>query len=481
MSQESIKNAGRQRSIATRATPRVDRLPPHSIEAEQAVLGACLSDPKTCVPLMAAVLKGAESFYDVRHQRLASGLIRMFDAGKHIDLVTVCDALFKNDKAKEEVGGLAYVATLQDMGMECAIAEYMAIVKDKHLKRRTVQLCMEAVQRIMDGEEGLAAIEALEQGVLDVNRSRVLQADTVWRDVIYKALDRMDDYQRGKGQMLGIATGFDYLDKMLCGVKPKEFIIIAGRPGTGKTSLAFNFVEEIAIRASVPTGVFSLEMSGDELGARSIFQFAREDFQRFRTGFMRNESVPELIEAAHKVAEAPIFLDERADTTIADIRAKARRWVSEHGIRLLVIDYVGLVRGTKNYRERRDEVGEVSRGLKACAKELGIPVVAACQLNRESEKNPGRIPQLSDLRECGDLEQDADVVGILHRPKLTDDEKQAKAKRCDWAAHSERINLHICKQRNGPTGKVELLFQKDCMRFSSYKRAKVQEEQEALE
>jgi len=226
--------------------------------------------------------------------------------------------------------------------------------------------------------------------------------------------------------------------------------------------------------------VFSLEMSASQLGARSIFQYAGADFQRFRTGFLKNEDIPGLIVAAEKVAAAPVWLDESSDRTILEIRAKARRWVMEHKIQILVIDYVGLVRGTRNFRERRDEVGEVSRGVKAMAKELDIPVLLLAQLNRDSEKNPYRVPQLSDLRDCGDLEQDADVVAILHPPKLTAEEQDAFDEKRDWAVRSNRVNLQVCKQRNGPTGKVELLFEKACMRFRDYKRAKVQEEQNSI-
>ncbi|HEX3988178.1 MAG TPA: DnaB-like helicase C-terminal domain-containing protein, partial [Verrucomicrobiae bacterium] len=189
-----------------------------------------------------------------------------------------------------------------------------------------------------------------------------------------------------------------------------------------------------------------------------------------------------LVSAAAKLAAAPVKLDESSDVSIMDIRSKARRWVSEDGIRLLVVDYAGLVRGTRNYRERREEMGEVSRGVKQIAKELKIPVLLLAQLNRDIEKseNKYRVPQLSDLRDSGDFEQDAHVVAILHRPKLTAEEQDVSDEKRDWAAHSTRINLQICKQRDGPTGKVELLFEKACMRFSSYRRTKQQHEQEEM-
>ena len=475
-----MKNKSRE----AKATAVVDRLPPHDIEAEQGVLGCILLSPKDCLRECVEELRaGHEVFYDLKHQTLYQTLLDMERAGTGIDLITVQAALRVN-KDLENAGGLAYVSSLPDAVPSAAHLEYyLDIVLEKYLLRKMVRMCAGMISRVYDYEGQVDdLLDGFERDVMALNRERVTQPDAVWGAVISNALATLDDYQRGKGQMLGLPTGYDYLDKMCCGLKPGELVLIAGRPGTGKTSLAFNILETVAVKCGVPCGVFSLEMSAAQLGARAIFQHARADFQRYRTGFFRNEDLPELIDSGAKLCAAPVFLDDSGDSSIGMIRAKARRWVSEHGIKLLIVDYVQLVRGTRDYRERRDEIGEVSRGLKALAKELNICVLAVAQLNRDSEKdaNRNRLPQLSDLRDSGDLEQDAHMVAILHSPKLTKEEQGIVDEQRDWAAHSRRVNLQICKQRDGPTGKVELLFEKACMRFSSFKRAKVTEEQQEI-
>lgn len=454
-------------------------LPPHSTEAEQALLGCCLSDPKETLAAIIAKLKKPEAFYEVRHQNLFRHLMVMHEHAETIDMVTVTARVTVGD-CEREVGGIAYVASLIDMTPSAAAFEaYLGIVWEKYLMRQFIKVCTNASGRLMEMEEGQAVAEVLdqvEQEIFAVNQERVETKDLDWKAVLQKSVDLIEEYHRGHGQLRGIATGFDYLDKMCCGMSPGQMIVLAGRPGTGKTSMGFNIVDYVAVELHLPVGVFSLEMTGEELGARSIFQRAGSDFQRFRTGFLENGDIPKLISATTQLSKASIFLDDSGSTTIMDIRAKARRWHAEHGIQMLLIDYLQLVNGSGRFRERRDEVTEISKGLKALAKELHIPIVVLAQLNRDSEKEK-RVPRLADLGDSGAIERDADMVGILWEPKLRDEEQQIVDEQRDWAVHSRRINLHICKQRNGPTGPVEFLFQKASMRFISYKRAAQQEEQ----
>lgn len=485
MSDRNIQTRGQKRREKLRlADPsRIDRLPPHAIEAEQGVLGCCLLS-RDAVSEAIEKLKNADRFYDLRHGTIFATLAEMIDRNEPIDLITVQQKL-KDKNQLESVGGLAYLSSLPDGVPSAAnLSYYGDIVYEKYLLRRYIAVSTECIARAFDFEEGqdaIAVFDSIERDILALSLDRVGSKDKDWKAVIQRTIAAMEEYHRGHAQMRGLPTGYDYFDKMTAGLAPGQMWVIAGRPGTGKTSLAFNIVEHIAVDLKLPVGVFSLEMIDEELGARSIFQRARADFQRFRTGYLENSDIPKLLNAAGPIASAPIKLDDEGDMNIMELRAKARRWKAQDGIKLLVIDYLQLVKGTKNYREVKDEVKEVSNGIKAMAKELRIPVIALCQLNRELEKDKNRLPRLSDLGESGAIERDADLIGIFYEPKLTDEEQEIADSGSDWARHSKRVNMQICKQRNGPTGKVEFLFQKACMRFMPYNRTNQVQEQPALE
>jgi replicative DNA helicase len=447
-----------------------DRLPPHSIEAEQGVLACCLLSPADCVPETVGALKGASAFYDLRHQRLMNELVVMQDKGIGIDAITVMNSLGPDI---EKIGGLAYLSELPDKVPSAAnLGYYLKILREKYLQRRMLAVCAAAQEKLLEPgeEEVMDVLDGVERDILQVNMERTESKDLDWKSVILKVIDNMEEYHRGQGQLRGLSTGFDYFDKMTSGLGQNQLIILGGRPGMGKTSLAFNMVDHLIVNCKVPVGMFSIEMTGDELGSRAVFQHARSDYQRYRTGFLQSGDIPRITSACAALANAPMFLDESSPITAQEIRAKARRWVRQNGVRMVVIDYLQLVRYAGPFREKRDQVGEISHQLKGMAKELRIPVVVLCQLNRESEKD-SRVPQMSDLRDSGEIEQDADLIGILYKPKLSKEEEEMQVANTDWAAHSERVNMQICKQRNGPTGRVELLFEKACMRFSSYKQA----------
>jgi replicative DNA helicase len=268
--------------------------------------------------------------------------------------------------------------------------------------------------------------------------------------------------------MQGLPTGFDYLDKMLLGMGPGDMIVIAARPGLGKTSIGIQIIGHLAVEKKVPCAIFTLEMTAEQLAARLLFQHAKADFQRYRSGYLENEDMPKLIDANTALVRAPILLDETAGINVLQLRARARRFHHQHKIGCLLVDYIQLMRPSRFYQNREQEVAEISGGLKSLAKELQIPVIVLAQLNRDIEKSHNRRPQLADLRESGAIEQDADVVAMLYQPKLDDaEQKKLAAERTDWSDHCRPINLLIAKQRNGPTGDCRLLYQKKSMRFES--------------
>lgn len=474
---ENQKKAGGRPALSGRRDSRV----PQNLEAEQGVLGCILLAPQSGVAEAVERLRmGAEAFYDLRHQMIFEAMAKLWSDGKAVDLITLME-LLRNQGTVEQVG-LAYLSELPEKAPSAAnLAYYLEIVREKYFLRKAMQISAGVIANVSQYEGDLDEfLNAFERDWFRLSQERYAGKEVDWPSALLQAVAAMEDYHRGGAQLQGLSTGFDYLDKMTCGLVPPDMIVLAGRPSTGKTSLAFNIVEHVAARCNVPVGVFSLEMSGKQLAMRSIFQWARADLQRFRTGFFQHKDFPPLLEAVAKLRQAPVSLDESGDVRIAEIRAKSRRWVSERKVRLIVIDYLQLVKGSKDYRDKKDEVSEVSNQIKRMAKELEVPVIALCQLNRDIEKDQKRRPMLSDLRDSGEIEQDADLVGILHYPKLTKEEQEAMDEQRDWAAHSRRVNLEICKQRNGPTGKVEFLFQKSCMRFFGYKRTALQMEEGEL-
>ena len=452
-----------------------DRLPPHSVEAERGVLGCCLLDPGMAVGECQERLRGGpETFYDLAHRLLYEQLTRMFGANQHIDIITLTEALRRNGQL-EAVGGLAYVSSLADETPSASnVGYYIEILREQHLLRRLIGVCGRAQASALDaaGKSVDEILDSSEAEFMRLNEQRTSAREVKVNSLVGDAMDKIEGYRRGGPQMAGLPTGFGYLDKMLCGLGPGDMIVIGARPGEGKTSLAMNIVEHVAIEKKIPCGVFTMEMINPALISRLLFQYGRADYQRFRTGFMENSDVEKFTQIAEKVGLAPIWLDDSPGINVMELRARARRMQRQYGIKCFVIDYLQLMRSHRRYEKRYEEVAEASRGIKALAKELAAPIVVCAQLNREMEKDPYRKPRLSDLRECGDIEADADVVALLYPPKLNAEEKEIaeRALGGDWSKKMRRMNLLIAKQRNGPTGDVELVFHKACMRFEEYHR-----------
>jgi len=459
-----LKKTRRQKSPATSAVA-VDRLPPHSIEAEQGVLGCVLLSPNECVGICIEKFKaGPEVFYDLRHRHIYELLVEMYDHKEAIDLLTVQQRL-KDGNQLEAVGGLAYLSSLPDAVPSAAnLTYYTDIVREKHLLRRMIQTCTGVVGRVYEHEgEVDALLDEVERDVLRISEERVETSTRTIKDLVKHAISTIEEFHQRQGMLTGISTGFADLDKMTSGFHGGEMIVIAARPSMGKTSLAMNIAEHVAVDERLPVGVFSLEMTAESLVLRILCSRSRVNLRNIRDGFLAERDFPKLTGSAGKLAGAPLFIDDTPALSILQLRAKARRMVQQYGIKLFVIDYLQLLHSTSRRAEnRQQEIADISNGIKALAKELNVPVMVLSQLNRDLEKEKGRPPRLSDLRESGAIEQDADLVALLYKPRSGDDE-DAPSQEQDALP----VNLLIAKQRNGPTGDVSLTFLKAYTRFES--------------
>ena len=460
------RQKGDRHSSATMTN--VDRLPPHSLECEQGVLGCCLLDPNQCIGECIEKLKddAKAAFYDLRHQTIYETLTEMFNARAAIDLITVQQNL-KDRQLLEPVGGMAYLSQFQDAVPSAAnLSYYLDHVREKFLLRKLIQTCTGVVGRIYDFEGDVEELlDEVEKDILHVNESREQNEVKDVKKLVNEALVTIEHFFNRKGELSGLATGFPDLDKMTDGLHGGEMIIVAARPSMGKTSLAMNIAEHVALELGLPVGVFSLEMSAASLILRMLCSLARVNMRSIRDGFMSEADFPKLMSASGRLAAAKLLIDDTAGLSILQLRARARRMHQQHGIKLFVIDYLQLLHSTarRAQENRQQEIADISSGIKALAKELNVPVIVLSQLNRELEKDKSRKPRLSDLRESGSIEQDADLVGLLYKPNAGDEDDGAAPEESDGVA----VNFLIAKQRNGPTGDVNLTFLKPYTRFES--------------
>ena len=463
-----LKQARRRKAAPTQA-PNVDRLPPHSIEAEQGVLGCVLLSPNDCMGICLEKFKPGEAvFYDLRHQTIFKTLAEMYDAREPIDVITLQQRL-KDRQLFEQVGGLAYLSVLPDAVPSAAnLSYYLEIVQEKFLLRKMIQVCTEVVGRVYDYEgEADILVDEVEKEILHINESRVQTRTNTMKDLVNRAITTIEHFHERQGMLTGLGTGYTDFDKMTSGLHPGEMIVIAARPSIGKTSLAMNIAEYVAIELRLPVAVFSLEMTADSLVLRMLCSRARVNLRDVREGFLAERDFPKLTASAGKLANAPLFIDDSSGLSILQLRAKARRLHQQFGIKLFVIDYLQLLHSTARRAEnRQQEIADISGGIKALAKELNVPVIVLSQLNREPEKRErGAEPKMSDLRESGSIEQDADLVGLLYKPGKAGEDDESGSTRAE--ADAVPVNLLIAKQRNGPTGEVNLTFFKPFTRFES--------------
>lgn len=457
----------RRRKTPLLADPsKVDRLPPHSIEAEQGVLGCVLLSPHDSLGHCVEKFKqGPEVFYDLRHRAVYEVLLEMYDAKKPIEIITL-QQILKDRQQLEGVGGLAYLASLPDVVPSAANLDYyMEIVREKFVLRQMIGTCTEVVSRAYEhqGEvDGL--LDEVERDILRISGDRVSTASATMKDLVHRAIHHIEMYHQRQGQLGGIATGFMDLDKMTDGLHEGEMIVIAARPSMGKTSLVMNIAEHVAVQLRLPVGVFSLEMTSESLVMRMMSSLARVNSRAIRDGFLAERDFAKLTSAAGQLAKAPMFIDDSSGLSILQLRAKARRMHQQHGVKLFIIDYLQLLHSTARRADnRQQEIADISNGVKSLAKELKVPVIVLSQLNREMEKDKNRKPRMSDLRESGSIEQDADLVALLYKPNVSDDEDGGPTP----DQEAVPVNLLIAKQRNGPTGDVYLTFLKSCTRFES--------------
>src|SRR5260221_3451136 len=471
---ETVDSAGGSTGVdlkkARRQTPamadplKVDRLPPHSVEAEQGVLGCALLSPNECMGECIEKLKAAsEVFYDLRHRSVYEVMVEMYDHKEAIDLITLQQRL-KDRQQLEAVGGLAYLSSLPDAVPSAAnLAYYLGIVREKFILRKMIQTCTEVGGRVYEHEgEVDALLDEVERDILHISEARVESTTNTIKELVHSAITTIENFHARQGMLTGVGTGFVDLDKMTSGFHEGGMIVIAARPSMGKTSLAMNIAEHVAIDLRLPVGVFSLEMTAESLVLRMLCSRSRVNLRNIRDGFLAERDFPKLTGSAGKLANAPLFIDDSSGLSILQLRAKARRMAQQYGVKLFVVDYLQLLHSTARRADnRQQEIADISNGIKSLAKELKVPVVVLSQLNRELEKDKNRKPRLSDLRESGAIEQDADLVALLYKPSSGDDDEAGPEQ------DAVPVNLLIAKQRNGPTGDVNLTFLKSYTRFES--------------
>lgn len=425
------------------------RLPPQSLEAEVSVLGGVLLENEALNRALEVVNEG--DFYREAHRQIFSALLHLYERNEPADLITLSEVLKKRD-ALEEVGGIEYLNFLVNSVPTAAnIAYYAKIIKEKSILRKLINRATEIINLgFGDAGDVDESLDRAERLIFEISEDRVRPSFFPIKDIIKASFKTIENLYEKKQLITGVPTGFTKLDDLTSGLQPSDLIIVAGRPSMGKTALALNITQHAAIEDGIPSAIFSLEMSKEQLALRLLCSEAKVDAHRLRGGFLSETDWPKLTRAAGSLSEAPIFIDDTPGLTVLEMRAKSRRLKAEHNLGLVVVDYLQLMRGRANSETREQEISDISRSLKALAKELRLPVIALSQLNRKVEDRGDRRPQLADLRESGAIEQDADVIIFLYRDELYN--------RSEDNPHKGKAEIIIGKQRNGPTDKFELAF-----------------------
>ena len=432
-------------------------VPPHDDAAELAVLGAMFLD-REAASLALEMLTG-EDFYRPDHRQVFEAAEELYHSGVPIDMITVKNKL-EEKQVFEQIGGLPFLANIStSVGSSANMRHYAAIVEEKSVLRRLIRTANNISQMSYEGKTDVNAImDTAEKGIFDIMQNRHSDQFHHIRDIAVDSIEKIEDIYRSKGKLTGVPTGFVDFDQKTAGLQKSDLILLAARPSMGKTAFALNIIQNAAIRSNVPTAVFSLEMSREQLVNRMLCSEAMLDAQRLRTGELTDSDWADLIQAMGPLSQAPIYIDDTPGVTPMEVRSKCRRLKVEKGLGLIVIDYLQLMSGNSRNDSRQQEISEISRSLKAIAREMEAPVIALSQLSRACEQRADHRPMLSDLRESGAIEQDADLVAFLYRDEyyFPDTEKKNQAE------------LIIAKQRNGPTGTVDLTWMGQYTKFGNF-------------
>ena len=444
--------------METKTPNGIDRIPPQNVEAESSVLGALMLDKDAIIKVADLIQSG--DFYEERHGTIYLAMLELYEKGSSIDILTVSNLLDEQNRL-EKVGGSSYLASLVNSVPTAAhIVHYASIVRRKGTLRRLINAAGEIVNLgYQEGQVVETILDQAEQKLFGVSQKHLKQNFISITQVLHETFDRLDDLHKNKGQLRGVPTGYIDLDNVLGGLQRSDLVILAARPSMGKTSLALDMARNVAVNHKKAVGVFSLEMSKDQLVDRLLSSEANVNLWKLRTGHLtehgENNDFERIGEAMGRLSEAPIYIDDTAGANIMEIRTKARRLHSEHPLSLIVVDYLQLMQGHST-ENRVQEVSEISRALKQLARELDVPVLALSQLNRAVENRPDKKPMLADLRESGSIEQDADVVMFISREDMYKGKESTKPNIAE---------IIIAKHRNGPTGNVELFFDSEKTSF----------------
>jgi len=434
----------------------IEKIPPQNIDAEMAVLGAMLLD-KEVIPLAIEMLSES-CFYKDANRRIYSAVVKLFDENRGVDLVTVIEEL-KKTNSLEDAGGPDYVSNLaSSVPTSANFIHYAKIIKEKMVLRKLINTATHIVTECYDTSKDVdSLVDKAEQMIFEVSSSKVDRKFIPIRDIIKNSIETIDNLYQRKENVTGISTGFRELDIKTAGFQASDLIVVAARPSMGKSALATCIAEHAAVVDRVPVAFFSLEMSKEQLVQRMLCSHARVDAHKVRTGFLSQADWPKLVSAAGKLSEAPIYIDDTPGISVLELRAKARRLKAQFDIKLIVLDYLQLMQSHARADSRQQEISEISRSLKALARELNTPLIAISQLSRAVEQRQDHRPQLSDLRESGAIEQDADLVILLLREYYYNPTEENRG----------LAEIIIAKQRNGPTGSFSLAFLGEYMRFEN--------------
>ena len=434
----------------------IEKIPPQSMDAEMAVLGSMLLD-RDAISHAIEIL-GASHFYRDAHKKIYSAVLKLHDENKAVDLITLIEEL-KKTNSLDEVGGPAYITSLASSVPTAAnLVHYAKIVKEKMVLRSLINAGTQIVSECYDTADDVDnLIDRAERIIFDISSKKIEGKVLHLKEIIKSSIETIDNLYQRKENITGIATGFRDLDMKTAGLQASDFIVIAGRPSMGKSALALCIAEHAGVVEKLPVAFFSLEMAKEQLVQRILCSHARVDAHKVRTGFLSQADWPRLVNAAGKLSEAPIYIDDSPGISVLELRAKARRLKAQYDIKLIVLDYLQLMQGPANSDNRQQEISEISRSLKALARELNVPLIAISQLSRAVEQRSDHRPQLSDLRESGAIEQDADLVILLLREEYYNPTEENKG----------LAQVIIAKQRNGPVGSLTLTFVGEYMRFEN--------------